>query len=335
MQTILFIGGVMMQSLALKPELELKQLNLFRQKLPKKPYSTDFLHNGLQIRSVKTAMKRRYIQPNNPNSKLWLAHDIDRPTSPDELIHDRGLPPPNLFIQNPENQHAHVLYSLERPVHMNASSSKKAIKFCELINHGLLVAMDSDPGYSGLMIKNPLNPNWKTSTHSNESYSLEELADYVSLDGLSDRCKPKGFEAGRGRNVNLFDRVRHWSYREFNKGQWQSFNAWCAAVESKAFYYNSDEYFSEESKRGVLPKSEVRATAKSIAKWIWNTFDEHEFSSIQAARGRKSGQSRREKAEFKRKRAIQLLNDGYTQAETARMLGMSRARVNQWLKGVK
>ena len=38
-----------------------------------------------------------------------------------------------------------------------------------------------------------------------------------------------------------------------------------------------------------LPHSEVKATAKSIATWVWQRFSYGEFSEIQAKRGAKGG----------------------------------------------
>ncbi|MCK9188982.1 hypothetical protein [Acidithiobacillus sp.] len=41
-------------------------LSCFAEHLPRKPYCTDDLIAGLQIRPLKTALQRAYIQPNGP-----------------------------------------------------------------------------------------------------------------------------------------------------------------------------------------------------------------------------------------------------------------------------
>ena len=54
------------------------QLELFRERLPAKPYHTDDLSTGLLVRSAERAALARYIQPNGPTHKYWLVYDIDR-----------------------------------------------------------------------------------------------------------------------------------------------------------------------------------------------------------------------------------------------------------------
>ena len=38
-----------------------------------------------------------------------------------------------------------------------------------------------------------------------------------------------------------------------------------------------------------LPASEVAATAKSVAKWVWQRFNAAEFSEVQRQRGKRLG----------------------------------------------
>lgn len=308
-----------------------RQLNIFTSNLPKKPYCTDALECGLVVRDSNLAIQKRYIQPNKPNSKLWLMYDVDRATSPDELTDDLGLPPPNLFIQNPANGHAHVLYSLEVPVHLNEKSSYKAIKFAGAVDCGLAGAMDADAAYVGLITKNPLHEDWRTVQGASAPYSLPELSDFVDLDAFKDR-RINLPEVGLGRNVNLFNRSRKWAYQAIREG-WPDFNTWHESVLMKTAGYNNTEYFTEETIRAELPYNEVKTTANSIAKWTWRHFSAESFNAIQAARGRKSGQSRREQAKFKQTRAIQLLNQGYKQSEVAKMLQISERQIRRYITG--
>ena len=256
-----------------------EQLELFRGNLPRKPYCTDDL-GQLQIRSVAHAVKRRYIQPNHPNSKLWLLYDIDRATGPEEVTDDLNLPAPTIWVKNRANGHAHALYALETPVHMNPSSSAQAIRFAGALDVAMSAALDADPGYAGLICKNPLHSFWETYTLGNV-YDLAELAEYVDLNRFSDRRRNLP-DVGLGRNVTLFERLRTWAYRAIRQG-WPHYEQWLRACESRAQGYNDFE--------APLPLSEVKATAKSVAKWTHKNMSPAGFSAVQASRGRRGGKA--------------------------------------------
>lgn len=235
------------------------QLKLFQDSLPRKPYCTDELSSGLHIRAKDQAARARYVQHNEPNSMLWLAFDIDRPTYPEEA-YDLGLPLPNVWVQNPVNCHAHLLYSLSVPVHLNPDSSPKAQRFAAAVDVAMTLKLEADAGYAGLICKNPLHKHWNTIALNDDSYDLSYLADFLNLDFAKDTRKNLP-AIGLGRNVTLFDRTREWTYKEVRKWRESDFNAFYNAVMCKAIAYND---FSSP-----LALSEVTATAKSIAKWTW------------------------------------------------------------------
>lgn len=245
------------------PKLAGVQLDLFKSTLPSKPYCTNALEQGLRIRPVSTAERMRYIQHNAVNSKTWLVYDIDRAITADEIYNDLHLPVPNLFIQNPVNAHAHVAYSLITPIHLNDNSSQKPIRFAAALDVSLQAALDADRGYAGLIMKNPLNEHWRTFIGTEKSYELNELADYVDLDRYTDK-RVKVDVYGLGRNVRLFDQLRFWCYK--NKIRFSSFEQWLNAVHERAENYNANF-------PAALPASEVRSTAKSVAKWVWARYD--------------------------------------------------------------
>lgn len=256
------------------------QNRLFQDTLPAKPYCTDDLAAGLVIRSVAHAIQKRYIQPNHPNSKLWLVYDIDRPTCPQELTQDLGALPPHFFVQNPENGHAHAFYGLETAVHLNPSSSRAAIRFAGALDVAMTQKLSADGSYCGLIAKNPLHDHWRIWQCATDQYQMNELAEYVDLSGLSDRRKSLP-AVGLGRNCNLFDQTRKWAYRAIRQG-WPSYEQWILAVEQRAAGYNVQ--FPTP-----LPPEEVRHLAKSIAKWTHANFSPEGFSAIQSARGKRGG----------------------------------------------
>lgn len=83
------------------------QLELFRERLPRKPYHTDELTTGLSIADVSRALGARYIQPNGPTHRHWIVFDVDQPAATLSWD-DVGAPAPNISVTNKANGHAHL-----------------------------------------------------------------------------------------------------------------------------------------------------------------------------------------------------------------------------------
>jgi hypothetical protein len=299
------------------------QLRLFNDRLPAKPYCTDQLESGLLIRSHKHAVRKRYVQHNQPNSILWLAFDIDRATDPEEA-YQMGLPLPNIWVQNPQNRHAHLLYSLSIPVHLNPESSPRAQRFAAAVDVAITLKLEADAGYAGLVCKNPLHKYWNTLALNEDSYDLTYLSDFVDLDFAKDLRKNLP-PVGLGRNVTLFDRTRESAYKEVRKHRGSDFNGFYEAVFAKAILYND---FSSP-----LALSEIKATAKSISKWTWKQDGraEEKFIARQSFKGKRSGEARLALSADKREQAMELSSGGMKQKEIATMLGVTDRTIRNWL----
>ena len=295
------------------------QIEMFKGSLPAKPYCTNDPTNGLMIRSVEHALRLRYIQPNHPNSKLWLVYDIDRATCVSEITDDLNLPAPHFFVQNPLNGHAHVFYGLETAVHMNLTSSQRALRFAAAVDCALTRDLAADAQYAGLIAKNPANEHWRTYGINSESYELGELAEYVDLDAFGDRRRSMP-ETGLGRNVNLFNRLRHWAYKAIRQG-WPDSAQWHRAVLDRAIGYNATD--------NPLPYGEVRNTAKSVAKWTYQHFSQEGFSQLQASRGSRKGKQRRDEL---MPLVLEMRAQGVTQQAIADEFGLTDRTVRNWLK---
>jgi len=294
------------------------QLELFAGSLPTKSYCTNDTTAGLRIRNVEHALKHRYVQPNHPNSKLWLVYDIDRPTCVSELTDDLLLPAPHFFVQNKVNQHAHAFYGLETAVHLNENSSQKPIRFAAAVDCALTFQMDADGQYTGLIAKNPTSDYWRTYMINSESYELGELAEYLDLESYSDRrCSMP--DTGLGRNVNLFNKLRFWAYKAIRQG-WPDSDQWHRAVLDRATGYNTTA--------NPLPYSEVRNTAKSVAKWTYNNFNDEAFRKTQSSRGKRKGKKRRDELLPK---VLEMNAQGATQQEIANAVGVTQQTIGNWL----
>lgn len=246
------------------------QLDLFTETLPKKPYCTDSLGN-LSILPAMTAIKRRYIQPNGPTDLRWMVYDIDRPTAWYDWD-DLHAPPPNIVVMNRENGHAHLLYGLEVPVYKQPSAQRKPLRYAAAIDVALTEKLEADPGYAGLLCKNPLHPSWEINVVKNDSYTLGLLADYVDLTPFRDKrihLPPVGL----GRNCTLFEVTRRWAYRQRRSPQgWLSMAFFIDAVTDYARGYNLQTFAMNP-----LPWGEIKATGKSIGRWTWENMDEAGF----------------------------------------------------------
>src|SRR5690606_26686955 len=120
---------------------------------------------------------------------------------------------------------------------------------------------------------NPLHKDWLTYQVRADSYTLNEFKEYIEPKRTLKKDKEK--VNGLGRNCTLFDLLRHWAYTNFvhYKTQEDFFNACYQQINSFNRFDNP------------LSLNEIKAIAKSVAKWVWNHFDleikEKKFSSLQ------------------------------------------------------
>ena len=315
------------------------QLSLFSERLPHRPYCTDDLSAGLAIRPLQVALERRYIQYNPPSMINWLVYDIDRPY-PGFESEWRQVAPPNIVVVNPLNQHSHYLYGIAAGVSTTSASREKPRRLLSAIDEGYCYALDADRGFARLVCKNPLSSAWKVQLLREDLYDLSELAEYVDLDAAAERIRktPKQHRSGLGRNCSLFDSLRAWSYRWVKDYQQLGFDQWHEAVSMRAQKLN---IFSTP-----LPASEIRATARSVAKWTWEHYTGHmsassltaegltaeAFSLVQSNLGKMGMKKRWGDTTSKRLQAVQMAAEGMKQKEIAAALGVSQGSISNWLK---
>lgn len=281
-----------------------QQLDLF-ESLPNKPYCMDEKPGYILIRTKSIALKKPYLQINPPLMTVYFVFDDDNVDGALSWF-DAGLPKPFWTTQNPENGHSHHCYKLEIPLCTSEFASVKAIKYAQAIYYAYALKMGADPSYSHLITKNPLHPQWRTTFWTERTYSLDYLAEFVDLP----KKLPKKLEVvGLGRNVTMFEKGRYWAYKAVRDYlHHNSSYEWERAVYAQISAINSG--FDKP-----LPLSEVKATAKSIAKWVWQRFSYGDFSEIQAKRGAKGGAKSRRGAKA----------DSARSTKPWEVLGISRA----------
>ena len=127
-------------------------------------------------------------------------------------------------------------------------------------------------------------------------------------------------DTGLGRNVNLFNRLRYWSYKAIRQG-WPDAAQWDRAVLQRAIGYNTTD--------NPLPYKEVMHTAKSVAKWTYKHFTPEGFSRLQASRGSRKGKKRRDELMPK---VLEMRAQGATQQQISESLGIPQPTLVRWLK---
>ncbi|MHB1644465.1 MAG: replication initiation protein [Acidithiobacillus sp.] len=317
--------------------------------LPHKPYCTDDLASGLKVRPAREALAHKYLQYNNPSMVWVIVQDIDRDVDRDYFSRQKAQQP-NCIVRNRVNNHVHALYFLAAGVCRTSAGRLKPLRYLAAVEGALCRQLDADPGFAGLVTKNPLHPSWETMVQHDHLWSLAELAAPLDLAAVSNEKSYR--DAGLGRNVTAFDAVRLWAYsavRDF----WgpNGLNRWSAAVLGKVDEVNRQ--FPQP-----LPFAEVKAIAKSISHWTWQRFtpaglhgliERTHTPELQSGRGKKatnqaqiaslggvaSGRARRkaslEASESIRATARLMRVQGMSYRAIEEALGVHRATLHRWL----
>ena len=248
----------------------------FYKNLPHKPYCTNELGAGLIIRQKKTAIQMPYIQHNPPCFISSLVFDVDTSDAYFSWF-DANLPPPTWIAKNSQNGHAHIGYMLLAPVCTTHRAKQNVIQYLAKIEQAYSLALGADRGYTGLITKNPCHGTWENHTFGVQPYDLNYLADFVELQELKTDLKEV---SGLGRNCMMFDTVRYWAYKAIRAHRGSTFDIWLGKVLEQC--QNANGAFIEP-----LPYSEVKATAKSIARYCWrkDAYHYQEFIDRQSRKG--------------------------------------------------
>lgn len=304
------------------------QLELFQETLPAKPYATDNLSYGLRICYKQKAITKKYLQHNPPAKIHWLVFDCDKAGAFEVASMQYPCPAPSFEVLNPINGHSHLFYGLTVPVTRTDMGRAKPLEYLAAVEYALREVLGADVGYSGLISKNPLHPAWEVIERQQELWSLGELAEYLTLPA---KLPKEAQSVGLGRNCSLFNSVRRWAYRQVLTyklaGNQEEFGA--AVLKTCESFNNFPQ---------PLPHSEVKATAKSIAKWVWKRYTgrltDEQFSQVQAERAQKGkGVPRyRHTPEERLQAVLEARQPNAKVAEVADRYNIPRGTLYRWLK---
>jgi len=251
-------------------------------RLPRRPLCTDNLTDGCWRERQDRAIARRYLQINPPGVALWLTFDVDRPAG-GLAWEEAGLPPPAWSCTTRKNGHGHLAYGLEMPVRGN-DLSNKAVRYLEALKEGFRRKLGGDPGYAGLLTKNPYHPDWLVERGLQKLWSLGELAEFVTLPNIGHLSLTNRPVDGLGRNVDTFDRLRFWAYKNIKNYRDIGLEAWTLEVYEKGHQLN-------QLNSPPLDSTELRAIVKSVAGWVWRTYTDQggSFNTLASSRGKLGG----------------------------------------------
>lgn len=280
--------------------------------LPRYPYATDDLSQGIWRQQRAEALERRYIEANPQALTNLLVVDIDDAIALQKAYWCTDYRP-NWVVVNPANGHAHSLWLLASPIPRTEYSHRKPIAYAHAITEGLRISVNGDKGYAGLITKNPLHASWEAYQLHSHAYTLDELKTALEADncmpGKRWRKTKRRYVTGLGRNCTIFDSARLWAYREMRHYFGYPFRL-RVAVENYVFQLNREF-------KDPLPNREVSQIADSIVRWLlasdmWNDGEavyEANFVAIQSARGRKGiRKTNQVRAKNTRSKIMEVLN---------------------------
>lgn len=232
-----------------------QQLRDFYEHLNKAVLTTNDFSEGTKFRKREKVAEYAYAGL-NPLYRQYLSFDIDVPQV--FLYEDLNLPPPSIITVNRENGHCHYLYHIRTPIAFHSNSRDGPQKFYEAVLDAMTLRLNADPAFTHTLTKNPLHPRWHVLTHP-VSYDLSDFTEYVDLKRRQPKPLP-GHVLINGRNDHLFHTLRFWGYSAVHSHLRE--DAWHMEVLEQALEINATFAAS-------LPFPEVKATAKSVSKWIW------------------------------------------------------------------
>jgi len=229
---------------------------------PKRMFATENPRHGMRLVPQARALELPYIALNSKFASSWLVFDVDYEGA--AFAHeDAGLPQATKTIINPENGHAHLAFKYDYVWHKDGDQvCQKAINLLNLIKAAFTTMLKADPSYVGLLSKNPWHPCWKTI--DGPEYTLAELAEYIPNGTTRTKAErairqlKRAVKRAEGRrNCTLFDDARIEAYAAVKR--FSSETEWRSFVLSRCECLNV----------GGLEPGEVKATAKSVARYVW------------------------------------------------------------------
>lgn len=287
--------------------------------IPSSPLAgSDLERSGLRRMHRELAVKERYLETQPSRLKTMMVFDID--------VEDAGLkvkslawddeiiPEPNLIVENPASSHAHAYYFLKGAI----SVGTKAYDYYAHLYGRLAGAIGSDPCFAGKIARTP--HQHLTEALRSDEYTLRELD--VATPAL--RASQSVLETGEGRNVDLFNSVRMFAYKNARRLEYDYTKIYTAVLE-RALELNAELFADNE--KSILGMNEVKSIARSVAKFTSNRFTEEAFRKLQSARSNRRWEATAEARQERGELMAFMKEEGLTSREIGEHFGITAGAV--------
>ncbi|PHQ92625.1 MAG: hypothetical protein COB42_00435 [Sulfurimonas sp.] len=160
----------------------------------------------------KNAKKYRQIQLNTDTHFNAIIMDIDD----EDLLTEWntvGLPTPTIQTLNKNNNKAHLIWLLNRPV---SKRNIKAIKYYKAIVDSIKLLIGADKAYQNHQTKNFLNKELYRVTYNDLAYDLEDFKSFIIKEEkykVSKDAELAEYESTGSRHIDLFNQLRLYGYK--------------------------------------------------------------------------------------------------------------------------
>ena len=252
------------------------------------PYVSHGKGHAMARKPARIAWRYQEIELRTPNSYPALILDVDTSVMEclDVALGSPAVRVPNWIASNPATGHAHVVYTLARPVLYGDGMRPGPMQFHARIAEYYRAAYSADLGYTGVLTHNPTHAKWETSWLRETPWTLPELAEPIPK-----RWRiPTKPTTPEGRNVTLFREAMRFFGKPSNWEASTDMGDVLAWVETACSEWNGADPIGWHA-------SECLWIAKSVTRYCRRNLDsgqtQRQFSFIQAGRARKLGTIRR------------------------------------------
>ena len=260
------------------------------------------------------------------NSIPALAFDLDAPDALEEVRSPLAvdLPEPNLVIWRIASGHAAAVYTLRHRVFTGENARLTPMAALGRASEWLRERLQADPGFVGVLVSNPVHPDYRVDWRRPEASRLRELLDAIPRGWH----QPRPAQTAIGRNADLFHALCRFAGADSERDIEREAERLYALVPDVL----QPHAFTRSELAGI-----VRSVLRYRQQWIARGWHQPDFIERQRSRGRAatnqvtagvaSGVARRRATGDRDERILAALAAGLTTYEIAAAEGVNQATV--------